>query len=55
MGPFAVDHGQVDIANVAVGVDVGAGKFGQQQMGAMLRCMRPQGIDEDIFAIAQVV
>jgi hypothetical protein len=30
MRPVTVDHGQVDIANMTVGVDVGTGKFGQQ-------------------------
>ena len=54
VGPVAFNHGQVDIAHVSVGVDVGAGKFSQKQMRAMVWGMRPQFVDEDVFTIAQV-
>ena len=39
--PIAFNHGQIDIANVSVGVDVGAGKFSQEQVRAVRWGMSP--------------
>ena len=55
VGPFTVQQGKVNVASVAVGVEIGAWVLRGQQRHAALGGWHVELVDEAVFAVSQVI